>query len=266
MVGDPYLLGLAEIAAKGGELTPEQRVALETHYGPGLTATHYGEIAVNNYSRDDYNNARGGGGGSPGDVYAAPASIESMTDRDLAQVGSTVSDNDIARAEMLARQGEVEAAQNVAGNAGGLNEDLERAELAQAGADYMMNARAGESVSQYEDRKQQEAKENNKSEGIGSMVAGFFTGAMALAGLKKATDAITGNLTPQDDMAAKHEGFMLVAGNQNSVQGYRDFGSEPVVDAGIDEGIARAASLGNAMGQQTTVARADAGGGRSLNG
>lgn len=113
-------------------------------------------------------------------------------------------------------------------------------------------------------------QEEQKKEGIGTMLAGLFSGAVGIFALKHANEQVGGKLTPEDDVASRATGYdMLVGGN---VLSFNDFSSsnphvkEAGLEAALAEGASRAAAIGR--GQQQQVARNDAGGGmgRSLNG
>ncbi len=120
------------------------------------------------------------GGGVGGDGLS-PDSVEAMYDRQMAGRGSTVTNEDIKRAEMHARHGNSEAARNVGAGAGGLEETIDRAEFNQkAGADYMMNARPGESVDDFEKRQEEQQE---KGPGLGQRAMETLMAGLAVFGL-----------------------------------------------------------------------------------
>lgn len=141
-----------------------------------------------------------------------------------------------------------------------------------ATAQTALNALPGESPEQTEARlKEEAAKQDQGKSGVGSLIAGLFSGAVGMFALKHATDEIGGKLTAQDDRESRITGHdMLIGGN---LLAFNDFSRlnphvrEPGIEAGLAEGASRAASIGAAMGPRQQVARDDAGGMmRSLNG
>lgn len=259
----PDVMEAARLLANGHDLSPDHEAALGRHFGDGLDQNEAAMVARGDVP-PGRENAVMGRSGVGGDTFA-PDSAAAMIDREMAQTSSTVSEKDIQMAEMHARLGNDVQAANVAGGAGQLDAATDRAQLQQAGADYMMNGRPGESVADYEQRVAQEksASASQSGEKSGGMFANIFGGAMGLFALGHANDAISGRLSANDDTAARQEGQSLMAGG--NVLAFNDFSAnnpharETGVQAALDEGVAASRSLPG-QDRQQQVARETGGG------
>lgn len=186
---------------------------------------------------------------------------DAMTDERLAGVGSTINKNDVALAKHNAAMGREDG---LAAKAGGLDKTLENAEYQRTvSLKTSMHGFAGETPEQTEARLAEEARQKGEGKsGIGEMLAGLFTVGAGAFALKRANDEIGGKLNTHDDMTAKNQGYNLLTGS-SALQGFNDFGREPFVVAGLDEGIAAKASLpGKGHQQQQQVAQSQQSSGR----
>ncbi len=178
---DPIVQDIARRLANGGEITPEEQIALENAVGPNLNADQLGKIATG-----EVPGGLGGTLGTEGGAAMAADDPSAMTDRAQAGVNSTATARDVALAEMHARHGNNVAAENVAGGAAALDEATDRAAYAaQADMQTAMNALPGETPDQTRARLEEEAaKKGGQDTGlaaIGGMVAGFMSFKTAMA-------------------------------------------------------------------------------------
>jgi hypothetical protein len=133
-------------------------------------------------------------------------SAEAMNDRAIMNNSHTVSatDKDLENIEMQARSAAIGAGDQsvmednarMSGASNAVESAADKAALQTAGADYMMNAQANESVKEYEERKELEARQQPQQDQEQSQgwFAGAFAGmaAMGAAGKESLMSAIEG--------------------------------------------------------------------------
>ncbi len=162
-------------------------------------------------------------------------SMEAMHDRSVMNNShtGTANDTDLQNVEMQARaaaigagdQSTIEDQARMSGASAAVESAADKAALQTAGADYMMNAQAGESVSEYEDRKEEEQRQPEQAQ-----EQGMFAGAFASLGaaLAPVIATIKGWITPGQEQGTDISMSELGELSPNGPQAQRGIGGRTV--------------------------------------